>query len=145
MEMQAGHRDFVLRTSETQLHAALVRLDGIDGLDSEEHQNDENNNRNGAAIKATGQDIFETVLAAPDDLFQIGRAAIVAAATAARPVRPLPPWAATAALVVSSTAATPRAAAAILIAPGHQYLFIKASPGSVRKRMLACGGNIDPL
>lgn len=61
--------------------------------------------------------ILETVTAAPDDLFEIGRAAI-AAATAARPVRPLSPWAATAATVVSSTAAAPRAAAAILIAPG---------------------------
>ncbi|MNE72443.1 hypothetical protein D3C80_1683860 [compost metagenome] len=144
MEMQARHRNFILRTPETQLHAALVRLDGVDGLDAEENQNDENNDRNRAAVEAARQDIPETVLAAPDDLFQIGRAAITAA-TAARPVRPLPPWAATAALVVSATAAAPRAAAAILIAPGHQYLFIKASPDSVRKRLLACGGNIDPL
>ncbi len=144
MEMQTGHRDFVLRTAETQLNAALVRLDGVDGLDAEENQHDENHDGNCAAIETAGQHIFETVLAAPDDLFQIGRTAI-AAATAARPVRPRPPRAATAALVVSSTAAAPWAAAAILIAPGHQYLFVKASPGSVRKRLLACGGNIDPL
>lgn len=145
MEMQARHRNLILRTPETQLHAALVRLDGVDGLNAEENQNDESDDRNRAAIEPARQDILEAVLAAPDDLFQIGRAAI-AAATAARPVRSLPPWAATAALVVSATtAAAPRAAAAILIAPGHQYLFIKASPDPVRKRLLACGGNMDPL
>ena len=68
---------------------------------------------------ASGLAAERSVLAAPDDFLKVGRAAIAAAAaTTAGAVGSLPPWP-----LIVSAAAAPRAAAAVLIAPGHQYLF----------------------
>jgi hypothetical protein len=128
--VQTRHGHFILRLAETKFYAAFVRLNGVDGLNADKGKNHENKDGHDATIEAARQHALETILTATDDFFQIGRAAIAvtaASATAAWPVWPLSPRST---LVVSSAAATitaaaaPRATAAILIAPGHSYLFV---------------------
>ena len=130
MEMQARHGDFLLGLAEAQLDAALVRLDGINGVHQPENADEQQSDNDDAAVEAAGHDVLQLVLATPDDLLKVRRAAIAAPA-AAGAVRSLPPWP-----LIVSAAAAPRAAAAVLIAPGHQYLFLCIP----LERFRGCGG-----
>jgi hypothetical protein len=117
MEMQAGHRHFGARLAETQFDAAFVRLNRIDALDKPENADDRCDNDKGAAIEAAGNEPPQPVLATANDVFKVRWPT---AAASSRPVRSLPPRP----LIISTATAAPRAAAAILIAPGHSNLFV---------------------
>src|SRR5690606_5498889 len=119
MEMQARHGNLFLRLAEPKLDAALVGLHGIDRLNGQEGEDCKQHDHGSTAIETARHDATQTLLATPDDVLQIRRAAIAAAiaTTTARPIRPTAPGA-----LIVTTAAAPRAAA-ILIAPGHQNLF----------------------
>jgi len=117
--MQTRSRDLILRIAETQFDAALVGLDYVDALEQPEHYQYRRNKDEYATIEPTGYDIAKPVLATPDDILKVGRPAPATAATAWA-IGPLPPWS-----LIVTAAAAPRAAAAILIAPGHQNLVIR--------------------
>ena len=113
MEMQAGLGELGLGLAEAQLDRHFVGLHGVDSLEHPERQHGEpdqaDEGRAGAA--AARQHASQPVLAAADDVFEIGRRSRRAAWAA----RSLAPRAATIA------AATPWAAAtAALIIPGHE-------------------------
>ena len=115
MEVQAGLGQLLLGLAEAQLDGALVRLHGIDRLEQperNERQTDEAEQRR-ACVAAAGQRLLQPILAAADDVFEIGRTAL----RAARAARTLPPGAA------AIAAAAPRAAAAALVVPGHESPF----------------------
>jgi hypothetical protein len=124
MEMQAGHGDFFARPSEAGLDATLVRLNGIDALDKPEDDYNAEYDHEDATVESTGQKALQTILATPDDVFQIWRPA-----ASARSVRSLPPRS----TLIVPPAAAPWAAA-ILIAPRHQDLFVDNTPHA-----FACG------
>src|SRR5690606_2961991 len=120
VEVQAGLGDFRLRLAEAQLDRELIRLHGVDRLEQpERHEHERDEGEHGrAGAPAARQRAAQPVLAAPDDVFQVGRSALRAALSA----RPLAPWAtAAAAAIVAVAAAAPWAAAAGLIAPGHLF------------------------
>lgn len=116
MEMQTRHRYRFPRLAEAQFDTAFIRLNGVDALDQPEDGDDRHDDDRHATVETAGNDVAQLILAAPDNVFQIGRSAFAAAT---RAVRPLAPWS----LII--TAAAPRAAAAILIAPGHQNLVVR--------------------
>jgi len=130
MEMQTGTGNLFLRLAEAKLHRHLVRLDGVDGLEGpEHHKRNGNQPEHGrpAAVSA-GQNVLQAVLAAPDDVFKIGRCAL----RAARATRPLAPGA-----TAVSTAAPPWAAAALIV-PGHECPFGSKSSGLRPGAMCTC-------
>ncbi|OWK23720.1 hypothetical protein AJ87_29160 [Rhizobium yanglingense] len=116
VEMQPRRRNLFLRLAKAKLDTTLVRLDDVDALEKPEDDKNRGNNHCHAAVETAGYDVAELILAAPDDIFQIGRPA----PAAARAVRPLPPRS-----LIITAAAAPWAAAAILIAPGHQNLVVR--------------------
>src|SRR5690606_23186797 len=120
MEVQARHRDLVLRLAEAKLDTTLVGLHRVDGLDHQEGHDGEEDDDDRATVEASGNDPPKAILAFADDIFEIGRTAATAAATTALGTV----LTATPRTLIVSTAAAPRAAAAILIAPGHQDLFV---------------------
>ena len=110
-----GSDNLLLGLAETQLDGELVRLHRIDRLEQperDERKADEAEQRR-ACVAAARQRLLQPVLAAADDVFEIGRAAL----RAARAARTLPPGAA------AIAAAAPRAAAAALVVPGHESPF----------------------
>ena len=123
MEMQARFGEFLLRLAETQFDCKFVRLHGIDRL---EYPDDEHGNRDeaeecGACRRRRPAALLQAVLAAADDILEIGRRSL----RAAGPARTLPPGAA-------ATAAAPwAAAAAALIIPGHENPFAWTSQRSL--------------
>ncbi len=138
--MQARHRDFALRLTEAQFHAAFVRLNGVDRLGCPQRDKTENNDDGdqlagtAGTARTTGHHPAQAVLTTANKVFEIGRC--VTATTSAGSLRALAPGT----LVVSSAAATPWAAAAILIAPGHQNLFV-----SVQGRRMPPPNPFEPL
>jgi hypothetical protein len=123
MEMQARHGYFGARLAETQFDTTLVRLNCVNALNKPENGNNRRNDKKGAAIETAGNEPPQPVLTTANNVFKVGWPA---AAASTRPVRSLPPWP----LIISTASATaaPRAAAAILIAPGHQNLFVSELP-----------------
>ncbi|AFL52982.1 hypothetical protein USDA257_c44440 [Sinorhizobium fredii USDA 257] len=111
--VQARHGDFLLRLAEPHFDAAFIRLDGVDRIEQQEADDQQADDDEDAAVEAARNHVLQLILAATDDLFQIRRPA-----SAAARLIPLTPWPLIA-------AAAPRAAAAILIAPGHQNLSSK--------------------
>ncbi|OWK21537.1 hypothetical protein AJ88_17060 [Mesorhizobium amorphae CCBAU 01583] len=75
MEMQAGLGKLRLRLAEAQFDRDLIRLHGIDRLERPQHHkcrcDQREYGRTGAAAARQGPP--QSVLAAPDDVFQIGR------------------------------------------------------------------------
>jgi hypothetical protein len=114
MEMQAGLREFGLRCAESQFDRNFIGLHGVDCLERPQHDKcrGDQSEDGRAGATAARQGAPQPVLAAPDDVFEIGRRAL----RAARPLRSLPPGSLIA-------AATPRAAAAALVIPGHKCPF----------------------
>src|SRR5690554_5504173 len=99
--MQSRLRDLLLRHAEAQLDAELVRLHRVDCLEAPEGDEADGDQADHDRIDArsAGNDVFQPVLAAPDEILQIrGRALRTTAA------RSLPPRSA------AIAAATPRAA-----------------------------------
>ena len=123
--MQARPGNLFLGLAETHFNAALIRLNGVDRLDADKRHNDEKHDKECTAVKAAGHDVAQPVLAATNDVLQIGRptiAAVSATATAwtVGTLSPRP--------LIIAAAAAPPGAAAILIAPGHQNLFVRVTP-----------------
>src|SRR5690606_39596296 len=118
VEMQARLGKFGLRLAEAQFNRHYVRLDLIDNNEApqdKQRQHDEADEGR-ACPAAARQGTPQPILAAPDDVFQIGRRT----GRPARTARPLPPGAA----IVT---ASPGAATATLVVPGHDVLSLTFS------------------
>src|SRR5690606_28238669 len=122
VEMKTRFRNLFLGLSETQFHRQFVRLHRVNRLpEPEGHQRETDEaEKGGAGSGASGKRLLQPVLAAPDDVFQIGRASL----RATRATRTLPPRATTS-VSVAIAAAAPWAAAAALVVPGHKCPFAK--------------------
>jgi hypothetical protein len=75
MEMQAGTRQFLLRLAESQFDGLFVRLHGVDRLEEPESHDSEGDKaeQRRAGCASAGQRLPQPVLAAADDVFEIGR------------------------------------------------------------------------
>ncbi|MCY1302121.1 hypothetical protein D9M70_517640 [compost metagenome] len=135
MIVQARHRNFFLRLAEAHFDAALVWLHRVDRIDQDEADDQQADDGEDTAVETAGNDILKLVLTTANDLFQIRRATLAAT----RPIGPLAPWA-----LIAAAAAAPWAAAAILIAPGHQNLSIETSHAK-RPRHRAVVYDVKPL
>ena len=79
--MQAGLGKLLLGLAEAQLDGALVGLDGVDRLKHPEHQHRQRDQPEKGRIGAGAarQCALQPVLAAADDVFEVGRGALRAA------------------------------------------------------------------
>ena len=89
MEMQAWLGELRLRHAEAQFDRNLVGLHGIDRLEHPQRykRSRDQSEHSWAGAGATRQSTPQPVLAAPDDVFEIGRRAL----RTAGPLRSLPP------------------------------------------------------
>ena len=112
VEVQAGHRDLLLRLPEAQFHAAFVRLHRVDRLEQPQDDEDghDDDGDEGGTAAAARQHAAQALLAAPEDLVQVRRLA----APPRGGLRTLPPGALIA-------AAAPGTAAAVLTTPRHSH------------------------
>src|SRR5690606_25471864 len=97
---------------EPHFHALFVRLDHVDAAEHpQDHGDDADQHQAAAAAEAAGQYPPEAVLAAPQNLLEVGRA--LAAAPATRPAAS--PRTTAASPAAAATPATPGAAATRLV------------------------------